>query len=298
MTTATLPSRSTSPSRPAGPFRAGRARATTATRTLVTWFALAAASAVVLLPLAWMLSASLRTQGDLVGSPSSLIPTNVTFENYVEIWQLIPFGRLFLNTVVFAGVVACVSVVIDAMAGYALARFDFPGRTFVFVALVATLLVPIQVTFVPVYSLLIDLGWVNTLHGLIVPRIADAFGIFFLRQYFLALPKDLEDAARIDGASEVRIFRSIMFPLAGPALLTIFMFNLVGNWNDLLWPLIVMSDPQSTTLPVGLALFRGQHVIEYGPLMAGSVLALIPMVIAFVVVQRRFIESIATTGIK
>ncbi|TDE03396.1 carbohydrate ABC transporter permease [Jiangella asiatica] len=265
---------------------------------VLSLFVLCAAAAIALLPLAWLLTASVRTQGDLTGNPSTIIPSGITFQNYVDIWRMIPFGRQFLNTTVFALTVACVSVVIDSMAAYALARFRFPARTFVFVALIATLLVPIQVTFVPVYNLLVDLGWINTMQGLIVPRVADAFGIFFLRQFFLALPRDLEDAARIDGAGEFQIYRRIMFPLAGPALVTIFIFNLVNNWNDLLWPLMVMPDQDTTTLPAGLAMFRGQYVVDYGPLMAGATLALIPMIIAFIVVQRRFIESIATTGIK
>jgi len=283
---------------PRGTSTRPRPRRRISTGTLVTLFVLAAAAAVALLPMAWMLSASVRTQGDLVGNPSTIIPSRVTFENYVSIWQMIPFGRMFLNTTVFAGTVACVSVVVDSMAAYALARFDFRGRSVIFVALIITLLVPIQVTFVPVYGMLVDLGWVNSMQGLIVPRLADAFGIFFLRQYFLALPRDLEDAARIDGCGELGIYRRIMLPLAGPALLTIFIFNLVGNWNDLLWPLMVITEQDKTTLPAGLALFRGQYVIEYGPMMAGATLALIPMIIAFVLVQRRFIESIATTGIK
>jgi multiple sugar transport system permease protein len=255
-------------------------------------------SVFILLPLIWMLSASLRTQGDLTGNPSTLIPTAITWDNYISIWARIPLGQQFVNTIVFAGSVTLISLALDAMAAYALARFDFPFKRFIFAAIIATLLVPIQVTFIPVYNILVDWGLVNTLPGLVLPRIADAFGIFFLRQFFLALPTDLEDAARIDGASEWQIFRKVMLPLAAPALLTVGMFTLVNNWNDLLWPLMVMTDIDQQTLSAGLAQFRGQYVVEYGPLMAGSVIALLPMVIAFLFVQRRFIESIATTGMK
>jgi multiple sugar transport system permease protein len=268
---------------------------------LSTYLALAALllfSVFILLPLLWMLSASVRTQGDILANPDSLIPLSFTFENYINIWGQVPLGRQFLNTLVFAGSVTLFALAIDAMAAYALARFNFPFKSLIFGAIIATLLVPIQVTFVPVYNILVDIGLINTLPGLILPRVADAFGIFFLRQFFISLPSDLEDAARIDGASEFQIFRRIMLPLAVPALLTVGMFTMVGNWNDLLWPLMMMTDVEQQTLSAGLALFRGEYVIEYGPLMAGSVIAVLPMVVAFLFVQKRFIESIATTGMK
>jgi len=226
------------------------------------------------------------------------MPRNLTFENYFSVWQKIPFGRQLLNSIFFAGSVTLLSVIIDSMAGYAFARYDFPGKNVLFVMVLITLMVPLQVTFIPLYSFLVQLGWVNTYQGLIVPRIADAFGIFFLRQFFFAMPKDLEDAARIDGAGELRIFARIMLPLAGPAVLTIALFNLIANWNDLLWPLMVTTTSTMQTLPAGLALFRGQHVSDFGVLMAGSTLALLPMIVAFFLVQRRFIEGIATSGME
>ncbi len=255
-------------------------------------------SLLVLLPLVWMLSASVRTQGDLLGNPMTLWPQAFTWDNYVDVWSRIPFGRQLVNTVVFAGTISVVSVVLDSMAGYAFARFEFPGRGVLFVIVLITLMLPIQVTLIPVYQLLNDLGWINTMHGLVVPRLADAFGIFFMRQFFLGLPRDLEDAGRIDGVTEFGIWRRIMMPLAWPAVLTLGLFNLLYNWNDLLWPLVVTTDEQMRTLTAGLALFKGQHNAEYGLLMAGAILALLPMVVAFFLVQRRFIEGIATTGLK
>jgi multiple sugar transport system permease protein len=267
-------------------------------RTVLIVVALVIVSVFVLLPFFWMISASFRTQGDITAHPTTLWPTPFTLQNYVNIWTSIPFAHQLLNTVAYAGVVTLVSVTFDSMAAYALARYNFPGRNIVFIAILVTLMLPIQVTFIPIYDLLVHLGWINTLQGLIVPRVADAFGIFFMRQFFLGLPKDLEDAARIDGASEFRIFFRIMLPLSGPAILTIAMFNLLANWNDLLWPLMVTTSVDMETLPAGLALFKGQHVTEYGLLMAGAVLALLPMIVAFFFVQRRFIEGIATTGMK
>lgn len=259
---------------------------------------LAVAVAVALLPFVWMLSASLRPRGDLIANPTSLLPSVWTWENYRAIWEQIPFGRQLANTTIFAGSVAVISVTLDSMAGYALARFAFRGRTVVLVAVIAMLMLPPQVTLVPLYGVLVDLGWVNTYQGLILPRAADAFGIFFMRQFFLALPRDLEDAGRVDGASELRIYGRVMLPLAWPALLTVGLFNLLNNWNDLLWPLVVTTQTEMRTLPAGLALFKGEHVSDYGLLMAGSVLALLPMLALFFVVQRRFIEGIATTGLK
>jgi multiple sugar transport system permease protein len=267
-------------------------------RQLLVVLLLCGAAAVALLPFVWMLSASVRTQGDLIARPDTFIPERITWENYREIWRQIPFARQFVNTTIFAGTIAVVSVLLDSLAGYALARFRFRGQTAVFIVIISTLMLPPQVTLVPMYNFLVDLGWVNTFRGLIVPRTADAFGIFFMRQFFLSLPKDLEDAARIDGASELRIFARVMFPLAWPAALTIGLFNLINNWNDLLWPLVVTTRKEMRTLPAGLALFKGEHVTNYGLLMAGSVLTLLPMVVAFLFVQRRFIEGIATTGLK
>jgi multiple sugar transport system permease protein len=252
----------------------------------------------VLLPFLWMISASFRPEGDIIANPTSLIPTAVTFEHFIDIWTRIPFGDQLINTVIFAGTVTLVSLLFDSMAAYALARFEFPGRTIIFIAIIATMMLPFQVTLIPVFKLLAGLDWINTYQGLIVPRTTSAFGIFFLRQYLLSIPKELEDAARIDGASEFRIWWQVIMPLAMPALLTIGLFHLLANWNDLLWPLIFATDASMQTVSAGLALFKGQHVTEYGLLMAGSLIALTPMVIAFIAIQRRFVESIATTGLK
>jgi len=266
--------------------------------TTILFVVLLAIAFVMLLPFLWMLSTSLRTNGDFAANPTSLIPGDFTFRNYLDIWTAIPLGRQLLNTLIFAVTVTVGSVVIDSMAGYALARFDFPGKTVVFIVVVSTLMLPFQATLIPIFKLLTDIDWVNTYQGLIVPRLADAFGIFFMRQFFISLPKDLEDAARIDGAGELRIFARIMAPLAVPAILTVTLFNLLANWNDLLWPLVLTNSADMQTLTVGLSMFKGQNSTDYGLLTTGSILALLPMIIAFLLVQRRFVEGIATTGVK
>lgn len=255
-------------------------------------------SLAVLLPVIWMIAASLRPDSDIAGFPPTLWPRVWTVDNYLNVFERIPFARLYLNSIAFAGTVTVVSLTLDAMAGYALARFTFRGSTAVFVSIMVLLMLPFQVTLVPLYEFMQQLGLVNTLPGLVVPRMTSAFGIFFMRQFFLSLPRDLEDAARVDGASEWRIFRQIMAPLAGPALLTLGLFHFQGNWNDLLWPLIMTNSIENATLPAGLALFAGAQSTQYGLMMAGSVLALLPVVCMFLLVQKSFVEGIATTGIK
>ena len=255
-------------------------------------------SVAMLLPLVWMVLTSLKPEAEIVQFPPRLFPHSLTFQHYADVWDRIPFARLYLNTIVFAGGVTVLSLLFDSMTAYALARLNFRGRHVVFVLILVMLMLPFQVTLVPLYDLLANLGWTDTLHGLIVPRATNAFGIFFLRQFFLSLPKDLEEAARVDGAGEFRIYRQIVLPLAGPALLTLALFHFMYNWNDLLWPLLINQDADRQTLPSGLAQFMGQHVVEYGLLMAASVLALLPVIVFFLLIQRRFVEGVATTGIK
>jgi multiple sugar transport system permease protein len=260
--------------------------------------ALSIIAAGVLLPFAWMLTASVRPESDIVANPWSIVPQGFTLSHYVDIWSQIPFAHQIVNTVVYAGGVTALSLLFDSMTAYALARFDFPGSRLLFIVIIATMMIPFQVTLIPIFISLTNLHWVNSYQGLIIPRATSAFGIFFLRQFFLSLPKDLEDAARVDGASEIRIFWRIMLPLAAPALLTLGLFHLVYNWNDLLWPLIVSTDASMSTLTAGLSQLNGEHATQYGVLMAGSVIALSPMVVAFLLIQRRFVEGIATTGLK
>jgi multiple sugar transport system permease protein len=265
---------------------------------VATFLTLLFVAFIVLLPFIWTVLTSLKLEEDIVRYPPQLFPRSLTLQHYEDIWSRVPFARLFLNTVIFAGGVTLISLLFDSLTAYALARLDFPGRNVLFILVLVTMMLPFQVTLIPLFKLLTDLDWINTHRGLIVPRATNAFGIFFLRQFFLSIPRDLEDAARVDGASEFRIYRQIVMPLAVPALLTLGLFHFMYNWNDLLWPLIVTTETSMQTLPAGLALFMGEHVVEYGLLMAGSVLALLPMIIMFLMIQRKFVEGIATTGFK
>jgi len=255
-------------------------------------------AAFIAFPFVWMLLTSLRTQQEIFSNPGNLIPATFNLDAYVRIWSELPFARLFLNSVVFAGGATFISLFFDSLAAFALARLEFPGKTIAFYLVLATLMVPYQITLIPVFQTVFDLHWLDTYQGLIVPRATSAFGIFLLRQFFVTVPRDLDAAARIDGASEFRIYRSIMLPLARPALATLAVFHFMYNWNDFLWPLVITSSTEMRTLPAGLTLFSGQFVIEHAVLMAGATISLAPLAISFVFAQRFFVQGIATTGIK
>jgi multiple sugar transport system permease protein len=267
--------------------------------TVVLTVALLIATAAVLLPFAIIVFTAFKPVAEVNAFPPTLVPTEWTLANLERILTELPFLRLTLNSFLFAGGVTAFALVFDSLAAYALARIDFTGQRVLLIAIIASLMIPFQATLIPVYQLVSDLGWVNTFAGLIAPRAADAFGIFFLRQFFLALPRDLDSAARIDGASEFRVFWSVVLPNAVPALLTLAIFIFVNNWNDLLWPLIFTTEREMGTITSGLTLLTGPGgIIPYGVMMAGSLIAVLPLVVAFLFVQRRFIESIATTGLK
>jgi multiple sugar transport system permease protein len=262
------------------------------------WALLTGGALIILLPFVWMAGTSFKPESDVFGYPLRLQPTHPTVSNYVDIWSALPFLRLVINSVIFAGGVTVASVFFDSLAAYALARLRFPGRTLAFYLVLATLMVPFQVTLVPVFELLFKLHWLNTYQGLIVPRATSAFGIFLLRQFFVSVPMELDEAARADGASEWYIYSRIMLPLSKPALATLAVFYFMSNWNDFLWPLVVTSTTNMRTLPAGLTLFAGQYVIEHGVLMAGAVISLLPLAVAFALAQRYFTTGIATTGLK
>ncbi|MGK3951257.1 carbohydrate ABC transporter permease [Microbacterium sp. I2] len=286
---------------PAGNGRSAKRPPRASAHRAATWLLAVTAILVglmMLLPIIWMLFTAFKPEADIVTYPPTLWPRELTIEHFIDVWNRIPFARLYVNTIIFAGGVTVISLLFDSMAAYALARIPFKGRGIVFVGILLLLMLPFQVTLIPLYDMLNGMGLTNTLPGLIVPRMTNAFGIFFLTQFFLSLPKDLEEAARVDGASEWRIYWGIIMPLARPALLTLGLFHFQYNWNDLLWPLVMSSEVETSTLPAGLALFMGQHVVEYGLLMAGSLLALVPVILFFLLIQRSFVAGIATTGLK
>ncbi|MFN8496322.1 MAG: carbohydrate ABC transporter permease [Anaerolineae bacterium] len=253
-----------------------------------------------LLPLLWMLSTSLKPRSEWITLPLTWIPYNPTLENYTAILAnpTLPIARWFVNSLSIAAIVTILVVVFDSMAGYAYARMEFPGRDILFGLLLATLFLPGMMFLVPNFLTIAALGWLNTYQGVFVPGLAGVFGVFFLRQFFQSIPRELEEAAFIDGAGPFTTFFRVVMPLARPAMATLGIITFLGSWNDFLWPLLIMSERQMKTLPVGLAELQGAYVFEYGPLMAGAVIAAVPVLILYLFLQRYIVQSVAMTGLK
>ena len=260
--------------------------------------ALTALAVLTLAPLAWMVSASLMPTGEANTFPPRLLPSAPTLAHYVELFTRLNLAQSFLNSTVVAITTTLISVLVNGTAGYAFAKLRFRGRERVFQALVAALVVPAQVVMLPLFLELRAIGLVNTLWGVMIPGLASVFGIFMVRQYALAIPDDLLDAARIDGASEFRIFWSIVMPVIRPILVTFAAFNFLSMWNDFLWPLIVLSDDSKYTLPVALANLVGEHVQDTELMMAGSVLTVLPVLLVFLALQRVYIKGALMGSVK
>ncbi|WP_112249229.1 carbohydrate ABC transporter permease [Kribbella monticola] len=258
---------------------------------------LIAAALAMVAPFCWQIVTSLKSLSNATKVPPSLLPEG-RWDNYGKVFDVLPFGHQFLNTVLMAGLRTIGQVLFCSMAAYAFARLRFPGRNVLFGILLSVLMVPPQLFIIPQYQIISSLGWLNSLQALVVPGLFSAFGVFLLRQFFLGLPKELEEAAAIDGAGPVRIYWSIVLPLARPGLVALALLVLLWSWNDLFWPLVVNTDPGKMTLSAGLASLQGQFQTDYPVLMAGSLLASLPIIAVFTVLQRQFIQGIATSGIK
>ena len=253
----------------------------------------------VIAPFVWMILGSFKTQGELLQSPPTWWPHTATLDNYTQLFSRLNFKQYFFNSTVVAVAVTAGNLLFCSMLGYALAMLDFKGKKPLFAVVMGTLMIPGVVTFVPLFVLVANIGLIDTLPGLILPFLAAPFGVFLMRQFFLGLPKDLLDAGRVDGAGELRIFRQIFLPLAGPALATLGILTFLGSWNNFLWPLVVAQQEKTYTLPVALALYStGQNSTQYGLLLAGATVVVVPVLAIFLIFQRRVIEGIATTGIK
>lgn len=253
---------------------------------------------VMLAPFVWMLLASSKTLPEILKVPPTWLPGAFRLDNFRTVLADTDFVRYFLNSVIVAAISIVSVLVTSSMAGYAFAKFEFPGRNVLFALVLATLMIPFQVRVIPLYVLANEMHLLDTYAGLVLPGLVDAFGIFLMRQYMQSIPSDLLDAARVDGASEARIFVKIVLPLAKPALSALAIFTLVASWESFLWPLLVISSPDKYTLPLGLAQFSGRFVTRVELQMAASALTILPLLIVFLVMQRRFIEGMATAGMK
>jgi multiple sugar transport system permease protein len=251
-----------------------------------------------IVPFAWMLSTSLKPNDRLLAIPPELWPTGANLESYQRVWAAFPLPQFFVNSLIVAIGVTLGQLVTCSMAAYAFARLRWPGRELVFLLYLATLMVPFQVTVTPLFILMRYLNWVNTYQGLIAPGVFSAFGTFLLRQFFLTLPRELEEAAFLDGASHLTVFRRILLPLTGPGLATLSVFAFMGAWNGFLWPLVVVKDQRLMTLPLGLATLQGQFTTEWNLVMAGAVITVLPMLILYLFAQRTFQKGVVLSGLK
>ena len=265
----------------------------------LSYFLLCGVALVVILPFYWMFLTSILPISEVYSTSVTWLPRRIDLSAYVSAFssEALPFARLFLNSIVVSTSVTTLQVITSSMAAYSLARLRYPGRDTLFLVYLSTLMIPVQVTMIPTFLVLRWLGWVDTYAGLILPAAFSPFGVFLLRQYFLTLPYELEDAARIDGASFLQIYWSIIMPLSGPAITALVIFTFLAQWNEFLWPLIVTNRIEMFTLSIGLQYFRGLEFAQWPELMAISLVSMLPVLIVFLVQQRRFVQGIALTGL-
>jgi multiple sugar transport system permease protein len=262
---------------------------------LLTTALVALLLACVLIPVFWMFLVSLAREGSVTDGLRGLLAGGLTFGNYRDVWEAGPFPRYVLNSVIVAVIVVAGNVVLGAMAGYGLARWQGRGKKLLLISVVAVLMLPRQVTMIPIYIMMSWFGLIDTYGALTLPFLVDPFSVFLVTQYVLSLPRDLEDAARVDGAGELSVFFRVVMPLAKPVLAVVAINTFVINWNSFLYPLILTSSQSMRTLPVGLALYsQGEHSVDWGHLMAGSSLAALPVALVFLVFQRQIIKGITS----
>lgn len=249
-------------------------------------------------PMLWMLSSALKSQPEVLARPPVLVPETLHWSNFVEVFEAVPFARWMINSAFVATTVTVVSLLFHSMAAYSLARLDYPGRNLIFIAILSTLMIPFTVILIPLFIVVDFIGWVDTYWGLIVPMIPHAFGIFLLRQFYLGLPRELEEAAIVDGASLVKVYTRIVLPLSRPIMAALGIFFFLANWNRFLWPLIITHDRDLYVVQVGMQQFSGERGTQYQLIMAASTIAVLPILVLFFVLQRRLIEGIKLTGLK
>ena len=267
---------------------------------LLTYAILIFVGLLIVLPFLWMLSTSFKPQSQWFSSQIYWIPKTFTWDNYTRIFSntSTPMTRWFINSIGVGTAVTLLTLAIDAPAAYAYARMDFRGRQMLFGLLLGTLFLPGLMFLIPNFLTIYHLGFLNTYQGLILPGLAGVFGVFFLRQFFSGIPRELEEAAVIDGASPFQVFYLVALPLARPALATLAIITFLASWNDFLWPLLILQKADLLTLPPGLRTLQGAYTSEYGPMMAGAVIAAVPVLLLYVALQRYIVQSVATTGLK
>ncbi|MDI7246752.1 MAG: carbohydrate ABC transporter permease [Bacillota bacterium] len=289
-----------------------RARLRRALAGAAVYVVLAAIAIVMAGPFAWMLMSSFKPNQELFAYPPVWIPTKITFEHFVNAFRYTNFARYFLNSAVVSVTATLLNLFFCSLAGYSFARLDFPGKSLIFFAVLATMMIPVYVTLIPLFILVRRFplaggnnlfghngtGLINTYWGLILPYIVSVFGVFLTRQFFTSIPTELNDAARVDGASEFTIYSKIYLPLSRPVLATLAIFSFTGVWDDFLWPLVITNSEHMRTVQLGLQIFRSQFLVDWGPLMAATLVVTLPVLLIFIFNQRHFVKGVVTTGLK
>ena len=266
---------------------------------LIVRLILLAGVAVVVFPFLWMILTSFKTSGEAMKIPPTIFPEKfVTTAYHTIVSSAIPFGTVYMNTIISTVVTTIVQIAFCSMAGYAFGRIDFPFKNAIFVLILSVLMVPGQIFLIPQYQIIQKMGLLDTIPALFMPNLFSAFGTFLLRQFFMSLPKELEEAAIVDGCGRFRIFGQIMLPLVKPGIVALAIFTIKFAWNDFMWPLIVNTSMEKMTLGPALSTLQGQYTTEYPMQMAGAVLAVVPLIVIFFLFQKQFIEGVAQSGIK
>ncbi|MBV6712186.1 carbohydrate ABC transporter permease [Paenibacillus chitinolyticus] len=259
---------------------------------------LIAGAAIMLLPFLWMLDTSLKTFAESMQAPPVLIPKKLRFDNYLEVFRETRFSRYYLNTLMVTAVKTAGQLLFCSLAAYAFATMSFPGKRVLFLLILSNMMIPQQIILIPAFVIMKQLGWLDTYYALIVPGLASAFGIFLLRQFFMSIPKEIGEAARIDGSSFFRIYRSIYLPLSKPGLAALAIFVIMASWNDFIWPLLFTSSDEMRVLSLAVSSFVGEFSTEYPLMMAAACMAVLPLLLLFLFFQKYFVQGIALTGIK
>lgn len=290
------PTLAVAPTRPPRIVRARRRRPSAG--QLAAYLGLSLGALATLLPFLWMLLAAFKPQREIIALPPQWLTANPTLENLTRVWTRVNFARYFVNSLVAAVLITLIVVLTSSFVGYVFAKYRFRGRDALFIAILAAMMIPWPITLLPRYQLMVWSGLINTLGALVVPALFNSFGIFMMRQFMHGIPNELIDAARIDGASEFRIYAQVVLPLTRPALAALGILEFIWSWDAFIWPLLVLNSKSKFTLPIGLATFNQEFTTDFGALMAGSLIAVIPMFVVYVALQRYFVAGIALTGQK
>ena len=268
-------------------------------QTLIIYAILAIIAIIMLFPLLWLISTALKSPTENIWqSPPQLLPSQPTLENFSKVWQSLPFGTYLYNSILVSVLTVSLNLLFCSLAAYPLSRLSFVGQNGIFIAIVSTIMIPFQIVMIPLYILTVQLGLRNSYLGIIFPSLASAFGIFLLRQAFLGIPKEIEEAARLDGSSELELWWHIMLPAIRPALVTLAIFVFIGAWSDFLWPLIIIQDESLYTLPLGVAKLAGTFSLDWRLVAAGSVISITPVLLLFLLLQKYIVPTDTGSGIK